>query len=233
MTRPIQRKWKQAPKTQTCWIVKRGDDHPAMKNNDNTNNDRAMMKIENNVCLPMQKTLYSEYSYATLPRLPFYLISTLRKHLSMNAPWGSQDNTQHCLRVFYSIRAPDVSIEDYVLRLWKYFQCSEECFVVALVYLGRMKKACPFLRINAYCVHRLVATALLLAAKFCDDEYFCNGTYAQISSLHLTELNYLECSFIQCIDWKFVVASEEYHDFRDAMANGSFTFDSHQRRKSI
>jgi len=120
-----------------------------MKNNDNTNNDRPTMKKKNNVCIPMQNRLYSEYSYATLPRLPFYLISTLRKHLK-NAQCERQDNTQHCLRVFYSSRAPDVSIEDYVLRLWKYFQCSEECFVVALVYLDRVKKACPFLRIDYF-----------------------------------------------------------------------------------
>jgi len=150
--------------------------------------------------------------------LPLLLISILKK-LTHDTPskLAHPVSAQHCFREFYAIRAPAVSLEDYVVRLWMHFKCSEECFVIALIFLHRLSTNCPFLPVNVYGVHRLLCTALILAAKVHDDEYYSNAVYAKISGVHLKEMNSLERTFIRCIRWNFVVTPEEYNNSLKAM----------------
>ncbi|KAF4703512.1 mitochondrial peripheral inner membrane protein, partial [Perkinsus olseni] len=41
---------------------------------------------------------------------------------------------------FHSVTVPNIAVSDYLLRLSKFFHCSGECFVIALVYLDRAVK---------------------------------------------------------------------------------------------
>ncbi|KAF4719359.1 mitochondrial peripheral inner membrane protein, partial [Perkinsus olseni] len=93
---------------------------------------------------------------------------------------------------FHSVTVPNITVSDYLLRLSKFFHCSGECFVIALVYLDRAvkessysasladaeeeKESSPF-NITRLNVHRLLLTALTLAAKYYDDCYYANKRY--------------------------------------------------------
>merc|ERR1712188_299798 len=44
---------------------------------------------------------------------------------------------------FHSVRAPPLTVRDYLSRIARYFQCSFECFVLALVYIDRIVKQHP------------------------------------------------------------------------------------------
>ncbi|CAK9060375.1 Cyclin-U4-1 (CycU4, partial [Durusdinium trenchii] len=41
---------------------------------------------------------------------------------------------------FDSPNVPPITLRDYLLRLWRYMNCSIECFVTALAYLDRLQQ---------------------------------------------------------------------------------------------
>lgn len=115
---------------------------------------------------------------------------------------------------FHSVRAPQLSIRDYLMRIAKYFQCSRECFVLCLVYIDRIVKLHPEFTICSLNIHRLLVTSVMLAAKFFDDVYYSNAYYAKVGGVRTKEVNTLEAQFLQLIDWRLNVTPQEYNQYR-------------------
>ncbi len=80
---------------------------------------------------------------------------------------------------FHALRPPAIGIRDYLNRIAKYACCSGECFVLALVYIDRLIQSNPNFVVNSLNIHRLLITAIMLAAKFFDDQYYNNAYYAK------------------------------------------------------
>lgn len=114
---------------------------------------------------------------------------------------------------FHSVRAPALSIHDYLSRIEKLFQCSHECFVLCLVYIDRIVKLHPEFTISPLCIHRLLVTAVMLAAKFFDDIYYSNAHYAYVGGVKTKEVNVLETQFLKLIDWNLHVSPQEYSQY--------------------
>ena len=53
---------------------------------------------------------------------------------SMNEKMSDKKN----FKCFYGLKAPKISIKDYLFRIHKYAKCSESCFVIAIIYLERL-----------------------------------------------------------------------------------------------
>jgi hypothetical protein len=115
---------------------------------------------------------------------------------------------------FHAIRVPQLSIAEYLTRISTYFQCSNECFVLALVYIDRIVKQHPDFSISVLNIHRLLVTSVMLAAKFFDDVYYSNSYYAKVGGVRTPELNALEASFLRLIDWRLYVFPAEYDQYR-------------------
>ncbi|KAF4689402.1 mitochondrial peripheral inner membrane protein, partial [Perkinsus olseni] len=64
--------------------------------------------------------------------------------------------------------------------------------------------------VSALNVHRLVLTALTVAAKFHDDIYYSNAFYARVGGVSVAELNTLELTLLKMMDWQCFVPTEEY-----------------------
>lgn len=98
------------------------------------------------------------------------------------------------LSLFQSSVVPDISIHSYLERIALYSKCSEACFVIALVYIDRLIEA-QEISVTLYNVHRLFITAILLATKLYDDEYYNNSYYAKLGGIQIKEMNLLESEF--------------------------------------
>eukprot|EP00931_Biecheleriopsis_adriatica_P091753 TRINITY_DN65635_c0_g1_i1.p1 TRINITY_DN65635_c0_g1~~TRINITY_DN65635_c0_g1_i1.p1 ORF type:complete len:229 (-),score=37.17 TRINITY_DN65635_c0_g1_i1:49-735(-) len=116
---------------------------------------------------------------------------------------------------FHGIRKPTIGILDYLLRLHQYFFCSEACFLSAMVYIQRIMKCRPDVVVNSLSIHRLLATSLVVSAKFNDDTIYSNVYYAKVTGMDVKELNKSEIAFLKLLDWKLDVSPEEYHDCYD------------------
>ena len=104
------------------------------------------------------------------PRALLILSSVLEKTIKKNdkllLPKGKNDT----ITIFHGLKAPNLSITQYVERIFKYSRCSPSCFVIAQIYMDRyfQKKGGCLTSFNA---HRLLITSVMVAAKFADDEY--------------------------------------------------------------
>jgi hypothetical protein len=122
---------------------------------------------------------------------------------------------------FHSVRPPTLKVQDYLARIRKYFLASDECYVMALVYIDRVGKIDPAMTVCELNVHRLLVISAMLAAKFHDDVYYSNNYYAKVGGLSLKEVNALEAKFLKMLDWKLFVAPEEYQLYHDLVCQAT------------
>jgi hypothetical protein len=118
---------------------------------------------------------------------------------------------------FDAVKAPPLSVRDYLRRLQTYFICSPEAFAISLVYLDRVVKFQPDFCISKRSIHRLILTSLMLAVKFFDDVWYSNAYYAKVGGVSLRELNQLEAEMVRLLQWSLYVAPEEYEEYMDSV----------------
>uniref|UniRef100_A0A7S4PH37 Cyclin n=1 Tax=Paramoeba aestuarina TaxID=180227 RepID=A0A7S4PH37_9EUKA len=119
---------------------------------------------------------------------------------------------------FHALRAPIISLRQYVERVTTYAPCTVECFVVALVYLNRMSSQ-KLGFINPMTIHRLFLASLLLAAKYYDDLYFNNKFYARVGGISCKELNALELEFLIRTEFSLGISKEEFLKFSHVLSS--------------
>uniref|UniRef100_A0A7S0G5I9 Cyclin n=1 Tax=Rhodosorus marinus TaxID=101924 RepID=A0A7S0G5I9_9RHOD len=104
-----------------------------------------------------------------------------------------------------------MSMESYVQRLYEFMDCSDVVFITALVYLDRLEIANSNNRLTPQNVHRLFATAMLLAVKYQDDEIFDNSYYSRVFGFsNLAETNHFEATLLCLLDFRVAVSEKEY-----------------------
>lgn len=116
---------------------------------------------------------------------------------------------------FHSSRPPPISIQDYIQRLRKYFRCSDECFVLALVYMDRIGRNNATMAVCDLTVHRLLVIAVMIAAKYLDDLFYDNRHYAKAGGMTTREVNVLEAAMLTALGWNAHVSVQEYGLYHD------------------
>ena len=129
---------------------------------------------------------------------------------------GSAEGAKECGATFPAIRQHSMTIEGYLARIEKYFGCSEECYVIALIYIERMLRG-GRLDLDGFhlSVHRLVLVAVMVAVKLHHDDFCDNKYYARVGGLALAELNTLEKKFMGLIDWRVHVSGQQFELYKD------------------
>nr|PVC54669.1 hypothetical protein MACL_00001135 [Theileria orientalis] len=119
---------------------------------------------------------------------------------------------------FNSMNAPPIS--EYLTRIARYVNCSNECFVLALVYIDRIMRLHRF-SVSVLNIHRLLITSVMLAAKFSDDVYYSNSFYAQVGGIKVAEMNQLEAQFLILINYHLFVDARDYENCRKGVESSS------------
>jgi len=112
---------------------------------------------------------------------------------------------------------PKISIDEYVSIIVLCSHCSEECFVLALIYLERLVGGNQGLFVNSYNVHRLFLTSVMIAGKYFDDESFDNTYYSRLGGLSLKEINELEREFLLMINFNVHAENELFTAWNDSL----------------
>lgn len=103
-----------------------------------------------------------------IPRVLSLLSSLLEKSVQINELQLEATQIKGVLTIFHGLRAPRLSIRQYIDRIFKYSGCSPSCFVVANIYVDRFLQNTE-VQLTSLNVHRLLITSVMLAAKFMDD----------------------------------------------------------------
>lgn len=107
-------------------------------------------------------------------------------------------------------RLPPITLEAYIARLLQYAPCEKECFLAALLFMDRLSERAGFI-FNSMNVHRSYLVALLLAAKFFEDQPCDNGYFATVGGVSLQELNNMEVTFLTLVEYRVCVTQWEYN----------------------
>ncbi|KAK8498909.1 hypothetical protein V6N13_045923 [Hibiscus sabdariffa] len=113
------------------------------------------------------------------PRILSLLSSLLEKSVQKNETESETVNFKDTVAIFHGLRAPTISIQHYIDRIFKYAGCSPSCFLVAYIYVDRFIQRTD-VHLTSLNVHRLLITSVLVAAKFIDDAFFNNAYYAEL-----------------------------------------------------
>ncbi|OLP96102.1 Cyclin-U3-1 [Symbiodinium microadriaticum] len=115
------------------------------------------------------------------------------------------------VKVFDSAGPPPITVKDYLLRLWRYMDCSVECYVMALYYIDRLRE--HDFKVGTLNIHTVFLSCLVVAAKFHDDAFRSNSYYARVGGVSAKSLFHLETKTIELLEWKARVSAEEYRSF--------------------
>jgi len=119
------------------------------------------------------------------------------------------------LTCFHAVRAPSISVKEYMARIFRFFGCSGSCYVLGLVYIDRLIQSQPHIAVTTLSVHRLLYVSMMIAAKFHDDIFYSNSYYAKIGGLSLKEVNSLEAKFLKYLDFRLQVNAVEFVKYRN------------------
>jgi hypothetical protein len=114
---------------------------------------------------------------------------------------------------FSPFRQKTFTLNYYCGRLLEYMCCSKSCFVVAILYIVRLAERYSIFELNHFNVHRLICTAVVLAAKFMDDVSYSNVHYAKVGGIQTSvEMNKLESFMLKALDYRLFVTKENYDE---------------------
>lgn len=167
------------------------------------------------------------------PRVLYVLSSLLERMVAKNdayvARYGHTLSPLHRLTVFHGLKAPSISVQKYVERIFKYANCSPSCFVVAYVYLDRFIHQQPGLPITSLNVHRLLITSVMVAAKFLDDAYYNNAYYAKVGGVNTLEMNRLELEFLFHLGFRLQVTVQVFDSYCSYLEREVAGFHAHDQ----
>lgn len=124
--------------------------------------------------------LWSELSYAdsseAAPLVIAVLSSLLERTMSRNEriisgrrSWPPMSDDDGHRDVFDCSETPDMTIQSYLERIFRYTRAGPSVYVVAYVYIDRFCQANPWFRITSRNVHRLLITTIMVASKYVED----------------------------------------------------------------
>ena len=122
-----------------------------------------------------------------------------------------------CESVFNSATEPAISIPDFLRRLHKYTHFSNECLVIAVIYIDRYNLSDPTFSLNRLNIHKLILAAVLLAAKYQDDFYYDNKAFEFAGGVNALHLHQLELELFKKLHYNLYVSEEDYHELKSKL----------------
>ncbi len=109
--------------------------------------------------------------------------------------------------------APGVALNNFLAMMVKLYKFPPSALLLGEVYLMRMLDMNPGLAITTANYHRLTLIAVMIASKVACDIPMSNAYWAQKSGLYnLKEINTMEAEFLQLIDYRLEVTTQEIID---------------------
>ncbi|XP_059435590.1 cyclin-P3-1 [Corylus avellana] len=148
-------------------------------------------------------------SVSETPRVVSIISALLQRTINNNEKLLTGSNKKNAVTIFHGSKAPNINIQQYLERIFKYSSCSPSCLVAAYIYLERFIQ-----RTGAYLtslnVHRLLITSSMVAAKVLDDDCYNNAYYARVGGVSTAEMNRLEMKFLFGVDFRLHVTAEDF-----------------------
>jgi hypothetical protein len=111
---------------------------------------------------------------------------------------------------------PEISIEDYLIRIIENTQIEESTLISSLIYIERLILKTNT-KITDLDIHRLLLTSIILSIKYNEDKIYPQHYYANIGGIKTEELNILECEFLNGIEFALFINDTEFNSFKELL----------------
>ncbi|KAI3498535.1 hypothetical protein L2E82_14768 [Cichorium intybus] len=175
------------------------------------------MAFSSNMAISPRKLRYDVYSYSyqqdsKTPLVISVLASLIERTLARNERIGrkcglnvNHNGSKTRIRVFDCNETPDMTIQSYLERIFRYTKAGPSVYVVAYVYIDRFCRSLPEFRITGRNVHRLLITTIMVASKYVEDMNYRNSYFARVGGITTKEMNTLELEFLFLMNFKLHV----------------------------
>jgi hypothetical protein len=123
--------------------------------------------------------------------------------------------------VFSANLIPNISIEDYLIRIQMYSNIEKSTLIISLILIDRLCQLSN-LTLTYHNIHRIIFSAILISIKYNEDTYYDNKYYAEIAGVTLKELKILEYSFLSMVHFKLFIQEELYDKYIQYLDNIDF-----------
>ena len=113
-------------------------------------------------------------------------------------------------KIFNYYREPEISLYDYLSRIYKYSLINDSTLIISLIYIDRICKN-KGVKLTENNIHRILFSSILTSIKFNEDKIYPNSFYAKIAGISVKELIKLESTFLKLIDFKLFISDEIYN----------------------
>jgi len=115
--------------------------------------------------------------------------------------------------VFSSDKIPNISLEDYLIRIQTYSCIEKSALILSLILIDHICKKSDLI-LTYYNIHRILFGSVLISIKYNEDFYYDNKFYSEIAGVKLKELKSIEYTFLQLSDFNVFVNEIEYEKYR-------------------
>ena len=114
--------------------------------------------------------------------------------------------------IFYLVEAPKINIYDFLLNIEKFTRVDTNVIICALIYIDRIcnKREMNITKNN---IHLLLSTAILISAKFNQDNFCNNFIYSQISGIPTKRLCMQESAFLEIIEYNLYISKKQFNRY--------------------
>ena len=158
---------------------------------------------ENNIVLFENKIDYLKIMDFTMVMTP-YNILMFKKEKKIKPPKISKR--------FDCIYIPEISIKDYMLRIYNYSKCNNVCSLSSYINLKILIDK-GIIKLTIYNIHRLLLISIMIFSKFYDDDYYSNLYWSRIGGISLEDLNNLEIEYLNLLDYNININTEKYEKY--------------------
>jgi len=136
----------------------------------------------------------------------------------------NKDENLFLVKSFTTKKRPNISIYDFLKRLYKYSKVSENILILVLIYIDRLcrnRKIC----LNYFNIHKLIIASFVTAIKFNSDEYYSLEIYAKLGGISQKEIVSLEYEFIALLDFNLFVEEKLFYKYNNNLRNAEIDDD--------
>ena len=115
--------------------------------------------------------------------------------------------------VFSANLIPNISIEEYLIRIQTYANIETSTLILSLILIDRLCQISN-LTLTYHNIHRIIFSSIIISIKYNEDNYYDNQYYAEIAGVKIKELKLLEYNFISLLHFNLFIKDEIYEKYK-------------------
>ena len=135
------------------------------------------------------------------------------------------------IKPFLSKNIPQITIKDYLERLYKHSKINASTIILILIYIDRICNIHKF-KLSYFNIHKLILASMIIATKYNEDEYYSSKFYAKLGGVSKAEVVALEYYFISLINFNLFVENELYNKYNDYISSAESDEDEYDNENN-